>query len=72
VLNSSAAVITDGSSSARAGNSSAHGGWGLGSEVTTHALSARHFNGARLSTPYQCAFEKVKNSVNKQSESEDL
>jgi hypothetical protein len=50
VLEASATVTTAGSSSTGTRNDSVLRGWGWGLEVTTHALSARRFKGARLST----------------------
>jgi hypothetical protein len=47
-------------------------GWGWGSEGTTSTLRARHFRGARLSTPMSVYLQEDRSSINEQSKSENL
>jgi hypothetical protein len=69
---SSTTYATCSPSSACVGNGSARGGWGRGSEDMTHALRARRFRGARLSTPVSAYLREDRNKVNRQSKSENL
>jgi hypothetical protein len=68
----SAAATTASSSSARTGNGSTLGGWGRCSEVTTRALNAMRFKGARLTPWCRCACEKIESDISKQIKSKDL
>jgi hypothetical protein len=71
-LGSSTATTTADSSSTCASSGSAHRGWGRGSEGTTRVLSGRRFKGARLSMPVSAYLQEDRNSVNRQSKSENL